>query len=212
MERVGGDTSSNLRWGPGEQIVLREMWRGKIWSAKPEIVVHDKPASLALYLPAGTPWKKPVSREGIALRLTPEDWVLADSRMPIESLRLVTPGSSHSVLLLWSEGFHRFLTWYVNLELPLRRTAIGFDYMDQVLDIEISQDLKSWHWKDEDELVEAQALGLISAERAGEIRAEGERVIENMKSRKPPFDEHWDSWRPDPSWPIPELPGGSDTR
>ena len=110
MQRIDGDRSSNLRWEPGEQIVLREIWQGKNWSAKPEIVVHDKQDSLALYLPAGTPWKKPVSREGIALRLTPEDWVLADYRWPIESLRLVTPGSSHSVLLLWSEGFHRFLT------------------------------------------------------------------------------------------------------
>ena len=84
--------------------------------------------------------------------------------------------------------------------------------MDQVLDIEISEDLKGWHWKDEDELVEAQTLGLISEERGGELRAEGERVIENMKSRKPPFDERWDSWRPDPSWPVPELPEGWDTR
>lgn len=84
--------------------------------------------------------------------------------------------------------------------------------MDQVLDIEISQDMKRWRWKDEDELAEAQTLGLISDERAGELRAEGEVVIENMEARKPPFDEAWDNWRPDPSWPIPELPKGWDIR
>lgn len=108
--------SSSVRWEPGEQIALREVWQEKVWSAKPEIVVYDTPRTLALYLPAGTPWKKPVSKDGFALRLTPEDWVLADYRWPMESLRLVTPGVSHSVLLLWSEGFERFLTWYVNLE------------------------------------------------------------------------------------------------
>ncbi len=204
--------SGGRRWEPGEQIVLKEMWKGRVWSVKPEIVVHDKPGTLALYLPAGTPWKKPVSKDGMPLRLTPEDWVLADHRWPIESLRLVTPGASHSVLLLWSEGFGSFLTWYVNLEEPLRRTAIGFDYMDQVLDIEISRGLKSWHWKDEDELAEAQALGQISGERAGELRAEGERVIEQLCARKPPFDKDWETWRPDQSWPIPALPEEWDIR
>jgi hypothetical protein len=174
--------------------------------------VHDTPGRLVLYLPAGTPWKKPISKDGTPLRLTPEDWILGDYRWPIDNLRLVPPGASHSVLLLWSKGFESFLTWYVNLEEPFRRSAIGFDYMDQVLDIEISQDMKSWRWKDEDELAEAQTLGLISDDRAGEFRAEGEVVIENMEARKPPFDEAWDNWRPDPSWPIPELPKGWDIR
>jgi predicted RNA-binding protein associated with RNAse of E/G family len=211
LQHVGGDMSGNMRWEPGAQIVLREVWKGNIWSVRPEILVQDTPNMLALYRPAGTPWKRPVSRDGTPLRLTSEDWVLADFRMPIESLRLVTPGASHSVLLLWSEGFDSFLTWYINLEEPLRRTAIGFDYMDQVLDIEISEGLKSWHWKDEDELEEAQALGLISEERARELRAEGERVIEQMEAKKPPFDADWETWRPDPSWPAPELPEDWDT-
>ena len=163
---------------------------------------------LALWLPAGTQWKRAVAADGTPLRLTGTEWGLADHRAPIETLRLVTPGKSHSVLLLWTEGHNEFLIWYVNLEEPLRRTAIGFDYMDQVLDIEISQDLSKWRWKDEDEFQQAQNLGLISVERAQELRAEGERVIDLVKARKSPFIGRWESWRPDPSWPIPVLSPG----
>ena len=53
----------------------------------------------------------------------------------------------------------------MNLEEPLKRTAIGFDYLDQLLDIEIAVDLSSWKWKDEDELEEAVARGDYDARR-----------------------------------------------
>ena len=154
--------------------------------------------------------KRAVALDGTPLRLTGTDWVLADYRQQIETLRLVTPDTSHSVLLLWAEGHEEFLTWYVNLEEPLSRTAIGFDYMEQVLDIEISQDLSEWHWKDEDEFQQAQNLGLIPVERARELRAEGERVIDQVKARQPPFIGDWESWCPDPSWPIPALTPGHE--
>ena len=77
--------------------------------------------------------------------------------------------------------------------------------MDQELDIVISPDLESWRWKDEDHLADAQEAGFISKRRARELRAEGLRVISNMEARRPPFDHPWPEWRPDPTWPIPEL-------
>jgi uncharacterized protein len=27
---------------------------------------------------------------------------------------------------------------------------------------------------------------------------------------EPPFDRDWQDWRPDPRWPVPELPDGWD--
>jgi len=39
---------------PGTSITLREVFRGKIYSAKPMIVVKDDPDLLALYIPPGT--------------------------------------------------------------------------------------------------------------------------------------------------------------
>ena len=201
-------TQAVKRWNPGDQIVLREVWRDNVWSARPELVVRDSSELLALYLPAGSIWERPTSQDGRPLRMPVSEWVLEEARQPIETLRLASPGRSHSVLLLWREGFGEFLRWYVNLEDPLRRSTIGFDYMDQVLDIEICPDLTGWYWKDEDELREAQEAGLISSQRAAELRVEGEAVIRQMETREPPFNGGWERWRPDPSWPIPLLLDG----
>lgn len=88
------------------------------------------------------------------------------------------------------------------------RTPIGFDYLDQLLDIEIAPNLSGWRWKDEDEFAQAIANGSITPENAETIRAEGEAVIAALNPRRPPFDEPWSQWRPDPHWTLPGLPEG----
>lgn len=195
-------------WKPGDQIVLREVWQGKVWTGRPVTVVQDEPDLLALFIPAGTPWRKPVAPDGGPLRLPVSEWVLADQRQPIDVLRLTTPGARHGVLVFWREGHREFIGWYINLEEPLRRTAIGFDYMDQALDVVISADRTQWEWKDEDELMDAQAAGILTAQDAREVRAEGERAIRLLESGQPPFNGGWERWSPDPAWRIPELPEG----
>ena len=100
------------------------------------------------------------------------------------------------------------MLWYVNLEDPLVRTPIGFDYLDRLLDIEIAPDLSRWKWKDEDELEEAVARGILTSQEAHVIRAEGESVIAALDAGHPPFDEPWDRWRPDPCWPTSRISCG----
>ena len=122
-----------------------------------------------------------------------------------ETLRIITPGSRHSIILFWTATFGEHLLWYVNLEEPLVRTPIGFDYLDQMLDIVVAADLSEWKWKDEDEFEEGVAHGILSPEEADVIRAEGERVLEALNAGRSPFDEPWAQWRPDPSWPAAGL-------
>ena len=196
----------------GDRVVLREIWQGKVWSAKSEIVVQDTPEMLVLYLLPGTPYKQPRTLDGEDVTPTTRvqgEWLLADNVWPEdgECLRLVVPGAPYSVLVFWLEKHSKLRSWYINLEDPLRRTSIGFDYMDQILDIIMEPDLSSWHWKDEDEFQEAQELGLISPERARAMRAEGERVVEMLLSGKSVFNG-WEHWKPDPAWKIPTLPVG----
>ncbi len=181
------------RWQPGDVVVLRSVWWGRIWDARPFGVVHDLPDQVALFMPAGSQWLKAMSSRHRVLRFptaSDMDWELAAVSPPWKTniLRLSVPGSDHSVLLIWDEGFREMRLWYVNLEEPLRRTSVGFDYQDQFLDVEISPDRSSWRWKDEDELQEAVELGVISSERASELRAEGKRVIERMEANEPSFE------------------------
>ena len=91
--------------------------------------------------------------------------------------------------------------WYVNFEEPLRRTPIGVDTFDHKLDLLVFPS-GGYEWKDEDELEEAAALGLLDAEA---VRAEARRVL-----REWPFPTGWEDWRPDPAWPVPQLPAGWD--
>ena len=193
-------------WQQGDQIVLREIFRGRIWSGRPYTIVEDTPQRFIIYMGVGVRWMRPVRRNSSAIRGRELHWTLREAVWPIEALRIVTPGRHHSVLLLWTEEFREFLKWYVNLEDPLTHSAVGFDYLDQFLDIEIAPDLSAWNWKDEDELEDAVANGLMTPQRADLIRAEGIRVIETLDKKAPPFDEQWHLWRPDPQWESPGLP------
>ncbi len=44
-----------------------------------------------------------------------------------DMLRLMFPGEAHSVWCFWEGDDRHFTSYYVNLEEPFRRTAIGVD-------------------------------------------------------------------------------------
>ena len=194
---------------PGTRIVLREVFRGKVYSAKPMIVVRDDSDLIALYIPPGTLFKQPTTLDGS--RVTPTavangSWKLSDAiwRGPNDSIRLVVPGESYSVIPSWDQR-RKLRFWYINLEQPLCRTAFGFDFLDQILDIIVSPDMSTWRWKDEDELNEARTAGLVSDQDVCEIRGKGLRAVEFLKGRSSPFPV-WEQWLPDPGWSTPTLP------
>jgi predicted RNA-binding protein associated with RNAse of E/G family len=197
---------------PGQTIVLREIWQGMVWSARPEIVVQDKPGLAVIYMPPGTVFKQPKTFDG--KRVTGEnrlrsEWLLKEEQTDYYSLRLTIPGADYSVLVLRDVQDRGRNIWYINMEDPLRRTEQGFDYLDQILDIIMKLDLSDWHWKDEDELVEAIDFGLITKEKAAAMYKEGERAAKWLQSGKSPFNG-WENWRPDPSWKVPVLSEGWD--
>lgn len=199
---------------PGQTIVLREIWQDNVWSARPAIVVQDEPELIALYIPIGTLCKEPTTPEGN--RVTVEsrvrsEWLLKDVESFEESrLKLIIPGTNYSVIIFRNPENGRQSSWYINLEDLIQRTVLGYDYIDQLLDIIVSLDLSEWHWKDEDELEEAVTAGLVSREKATAMYAEGEQVVKWLQSGKSPFNG-WEKWRPDPSWGIPVLPKGWET-
>ena len=114
------------------------------------------------------------------------------------------PGSGFEVIRM-STG-SGFEGWYVNLVSPWRRTRLGFDTWDQILDLVIVDDLSSWAWKDEDEFAFALREGQISPGEADRIRTEGLRAVELIDRRRFPFDDSWTRFQPDDDRPIPTLP------
>jgi hypothetical protein len=180
------------------------LWQGRLWTLRPVTVVEDTPQLVALYIAPGTRWKRPLGLDGEKLRMPAEQWQLGNDVWRGAALRLTRPTDAHSVLLLWTES-GELTCWYINLEEPLRRSPVGFDYMDQALDIVVGPDLSWWRWKDEEEMADAVAKGIFSRQQAAQIRAEGERALERLLSRAPPLDRPWERWVPDPNWGVPAL-------
>lgn len=201
-------------WERGSQVVYREVWRNKVWTARPVTVVQDTPDLTVLYICSGTRWKipaRPADAEDIAHCRLNGQWGLKDVVWKWgDTLYWIQPRAAHAVHIMWSQSPREFAGWYVNLQEPLRRTGIGFDFMDQDLDIVVQPDAHEWRWKDEDVMQQGLEMGIYTAQQVHDIRAEGERVIENIQRRAAPFDNRWLDWVPDADWPVPELPTGWD--
>jgi predicted RNA-binding protein associated with RNAse of E/G family len=207
--KMATDTADVARFQPGAAIALRELWNGKVWYARAATVVLDDDLTM-LFVHAHAHAKEPVRPDGVALRIPTDVWTLRDvDHGSTWNLSFAFPERSYAVILGF-EPTGELREYYVNLQTPLARSDVGFDTVDHLLDVRIRADRSSWAWKDEDELDEAVAEGLFTAEDAASFRRWGERAVEHVVRREPPFDRDWSSWRPDRSWTAPVLPPGWD--
>jgi hypothetical protein len=184
----------NVRFARGDVVAVRELWKGRVWTARPWIVVEDAPARLVLWIPQGAPTKVPPPP-----RIPRDDWELEDGLWKHDAVRVTRPGSAHSILQFASADH-----WYVNLERPFTRSALGFDYLDLELDLICRPD-GSHELADEDDFAGAQRRGVISPAEAAAVRAEADRVVAAW-----PFPTGFEEFRPDPGWELPQLPPGWD--
>jgi hypothetical protein len=176
---------------PGDVVELRSMYRARVRWAFPHRVVEDDGDRFALYIAPGT--------EGVWMGRDPDGRYLERWRSEEPPhrhiwqrhhvLSLAQRGTSHSLWHFWDEEWS-FVCWYVQLHTPMLEVDGGFELTDQALDVLVHAD-GTWQWKDEDDLAEAHALGIWTAEDAEAIRAEGERVIAAR-----PWPSGWEDWRP----------------
>jgi protein associated with RNAse G/E len=196
---------SQTFWSAGESATLRGVGSKVFW-AFPTIVVQDTSDLVVLYMPAGVCGKnvdhKPATSELFSankINIIDSQWKRTDVLM------LIVPSESFSTYIMWETGTKNIDCWYVNLQEPISRTSIGFDTMDNMLDIVINPDMSIWRWKDDDEFAEAQKVGFYSAEKAREIWAEGERAIQLITKDRRSLYEQWKKWQADPEWEVPKL-------
>jgi len=182
-------------------LALRETWRGRVWRAfAVRLVDEAADGSLVLWSAPGSSVLRPVDERGAELRIPGDaDWRLERRRSSDASLGLLRPGSRFSLWHHWRDG--SFSHWYVNFERDHVRSGPVIDHVDEKLDLVVEQD-GSVRWKDEDELEEAGASGYLDP---AEVRAEAERLLAD-----PPWPTGWEDFRPDPAWPVPQLPEGWD--
>ena len=200
-------------WPTGSHVLYREVVHGKVWTARPVTVIQDTPDLIALYLHNQTHWMVCTPpNAGIDLmecKANLREWHLKDKVWRYgDTVFLISPGRAHAVHVMWDQQ-RRFVGWYVNLQKPLRRTCLGWDFLDQELDIVVSPDL-SWRWKDREPLEQAQQLGLFPPEQVRAILHERQRAVESIQQKAVPFDGSWNAWKPPSEWSVPCLPDGWD--
>lgn len=196
-----------MSWPRGASVALRSRPQGNVGHTFPAIVVRDSPSLIVLFQPSGTTCKRRRGRRGgpNGRNLLVWDGSYVDVVFDRATMHAWVPDDHYWVIRRTGS---RFEGWYINLAPPWRRTSIGFDTLDQILDVEPAADLSSWRWKDEDELGWAVQTGRCPRGEAEDIRRHGEDAVARITTRAMPFHEDWADLEPDPGWSVPSLPTG----
>lgn len=178
-----------------------------ICDVRPMTVVEDSETLTSLWLPAGTPTKLAMPLvAGASPPWLAGEWRLVDAVWDRwNTLLFMVPGQWRATWIQWTPEWE-FVGWYVNMEEPLQRTALGFDARDLWLDILVDPS-RQWRWKDSDHLERAIRLGMASEAVAERARSEALPVIPDIEGDSWPFTPEVRDWRPDPAWPLPTLRG-----
>jgi hypothetical protein len=190
---------------PGEQILRREVWRGEPKVGWGGLVVEDTPELLALYMPEGSPFAFAPDFFG-----EPHPWSRKDRWEGHGVLHLQRPGDMHAVWVFWRGPERELGAWYVNIQEPFRRRERGFDTQDLELDIVVAPN-GSWRYKDDEKLEEWIERGRWTADEVAAIRREGAAIAAELDAGRRWWSDAWASWRPDPSWELPQIPPDWDS-
>ena len=192
----------------GEPILYRELdEHGQVVDVKPVTVIEDSDVQIALWLPLGTPTKKPVllnHTPGTPRNWVEGSWALVDSTWQwAELLIVVRPDNCRATWVRWSAD-RVFQGWYVNLQSKLCRTRLGFDFRDHQLDIIVEPD-RNWRWKDQDELDLAVELGCLTHAQSKAVREEGQLAVMEIERNSGLYSESIEQWCPEASLTRPKL-------
>lgn len=203
-------------WSEGEALLLRGMYAGRPTHVQSVRVVWDTPGETALAIwpdaecaaPAGyihhrygengkwDRWKEILTGPRYL-----EKYLWRSNRFLI----LLEPEKYYSSIYMWEAVSGAFLCYYINFQLPYRRTRLGFDTLDLDLDIVIEPDYE-WHWKDTGEYQEGIRAGGITPQWVEAVEHAQSEVGERLSERRYPLNGAWLDWKPDLSWTPPRLP------
>lgn len=203
-------------WEPGDVISWRGIYRERIWHVQPTLLVKDSSDDIVLALLPGTEciaeenYPKGKNNRKRRWDFKDRDWKLSSYIWQKNRLLLIfEPDSFYSTILFWNQERDEFLSYYINFQLPFKRTQFSVDTLDLDLDLLIHPDF-SYEWKDVDDYQKAISHGVILPEWADEIDSAGVEIFQKLEKRQYPFDGSWLDWKPDPAWIPPNLPENWD--
>lgn len=196
-----------------EAFVVRELWKGSLWSATPHRLVARDGGGFVTYCAPGTPWLAPTSGEVVSLSrgeqqlalMTSGDWDLVAEETTMATLEYIRLGSWVRVKVGWSADFGEFRGWYVNFEMPSVATVLGVDTMDLVLDLVVAPSGKP-AWKDRNDFERAIDARLFPTRLRERLERAARAVLVEISSGRGRFDPAVETWRPDPKWASLPLP------
>jgi hypothetical protein len=205
------------RFEPGDHITIRNVFRGRVQTVFPSIVVADTPELVVTWMPLDTPvlngivegTEHPDGKLGHldAAEMVAQNWTMAPRRWHTEgSLRIKNPRSMWSLWVFWEPGMTNVRGWYINIDAPYERTRLGFDTWDMFLDVVVHPDRNSWRYKDQDEFAEAIDAGIFTEYEVQEIWDTAANALQIVAENRQPFDSIWGTWRPESGWRMPQIP------
>jgi hypothetical protein len=132
------------------------------------------------------------------------EWRHVDHTWDVDTLWVLRPGRWHATWVSWLPDGER-LGWYVNLQRPYRRTAVGIEAMDLMLDLVVDPD-RNWRWKDRAEFDECVARGLYDAGTVAAVERDAAAVIGDIAAGVDAFGDTWVRPPDIERRPCPELP------
>ncbi len=203
-------------WKPGDSAVLRGVFNARVWAAQAVRVVKDTPTETVLLLVPGaecafpegyfrwghgdfshgTRWSDSL---GGAWQLRRTHW------QTNRFLMLLEPGRYYATEYIWEAATGAFRGYYVNFQLPFRRTRLGFDTLDLDLDLVVDSS-QSWELKDTEDYDAGLQSGGIEPAWSAAIAQAQPAIIAAIEARQYPFDGAWLNWRPPAEWQPPTLP------
>jgi hypothetical protein len=191
----------NLSWSEGDWVVRREVLANGPWLGVLAKVVEDSPDQLISYIPEGSPFSFPEGDWPTPNGTHP--WCHRDCWQGHGCLMIQRPEDAYAIWHFWRGPNRDFECWYINLQEPFRRTSIGYDTQDLELDLVVYPD-GDWELKDDELMDQRVAEGRWSAERVSEIRNEGKRIADRLRTGERWWPQDYRSWAPDPEWKVPD--------
>jgi hypothetical protein len=207
-------------WKPGDVVALRGIYNRRVSYIQSAVVVHDRPQEVALAILPGAEcfapdgyingkhgpsghWDRWGEYEKGNWEM--QRYIWHTNRLLI----LLHPDKYYASYYFWQADTNQFLCYYVNFQLPFRRSTLGFDSFDLELDILI-EPTYAWRWKDMDDYRQGIERGILRREWVRQIEAAQPEVFNKIEKRAYPFDGSWLGWMPGPTWSPPKLPENWD--